>query len=993
MIMTMEPSAQFVKRHRLNAIFTFLLLCVVVGCVGNSGSRERATSARIEALDLNDIAAVGAAASGGGSGATGNLVRLNSARNEWVDFAVQISGLSQPPRGRKLQLRIQPLNLTTENSQIAVDSLSAYQIVNMPIDVNRAGYVRHTGLSAARADLPRALLPLEMSNGLIDLSTVRDPKNAADPKSRALTAGQPMTLWFDLHVPPEARPGDYVASIDIIDDKSAKPFASVNVDLNVYDFVLSDERHLQMVGNVDWSDLTRLFPASFERATPRLVSRTDAVHKEAVRTLDQLVTLAQDNRVQVAISRLQPTVKWPTGRPPQVDWTDYDSLVMPWLRGDVFRDKIPVGYWPLPEIDNLANYDARSQRQYWSEAAAHFDQLDWLSRSSAVLHSTGHGRVDSAEALKLSGDAGQILALNQRLRVEVPLEDDQVQFINDSTPNLVRPDMADRLITANPALVFSSPIRSWPNDVKRPARWLRTDLTGVIPYVGAGGDERDVRLWAWLAYVPLPPPPTLGIQYGPVQIVKWPSVLPRVDKPSQPADPNDLIWFYPGSWFGLDEPVASVQLKWLRRAQQDFEYLYLAKQRGEALNALVLARLMSKPVELAPTQQPDPTFGLMSGTADDDAWNGAIRLLAQRIMLRVPGQPVDEKRDRELNLDLGRWADPQERPVAMGRSVSWKIDSVNSTNQLVAELGIDIYNDADRTPDGALTWTGAPPGWHYRPQPTKSFELATYHVRRIGLDATLEPTEIKNLDHQPLDIVFTDDFSRKQSPLHMVLPAAFSDRREGRLLIDGSLDDWSPDDLIQNGPMVRMFSRPGLQKQEIQSASSPTNIYTSWAEENFYVAFKMTGLSGTENHSVRNDVRYEFRRAWGEDLGQLIVQAVYPDNTLGPVMQIVIKPGGQIWIERKMNDKEFVDPWQAYEGTGTRYATWIDGPDWRGELAIPWKAIADPAKPRPAMLRFNFTQHKNLTGESASWAGPIDFGRDENFTGVLIIREPSRPGM
>ena len=76
------------------------------------------------------------------------------------------------------------------------------------------------------------------------------------------------------------------------------------------------------------------------------------------------------------------------------------------------------------------------------------------------------------------------------------------------------------------------------------------------------------------------------------------------------------------------------------------------------------------------------------------------------------------------------------------------------------------------------------------------------------------------------------------------------------------------------------------------------------------------------------------------------------------------------------------------------YAPTVDEADWRGELAIPWKALNnDPAKGRPVMLRFNFVQHKTLTGESASWAGPIDTGRDENFTGVLLIREPNTPGM
>jgi len=75
-----------------------------------------------------------------------------------------------------------------------------------------------------------------------------------------------------------------------------------------------------------------------------------------------------------------------------------------------------------------------------------------------------------------------------------------------------------------------------------------------------------VRLWAWLAFLR---------QAG---LIQWTNVLPNYDNPDQPADPSDLIWFYPGSWFGVDDPVPTVQLKWVRRAQQDFEYLYRTGQ-------------------------------------------------------------------------------------------------------------------------------------------------------------------------------------------------------------------------------------------------------------------------------------------------------------------------------------------------------------------------------------------------------------------------------
>jgi hypothetical protein len=157
----------------------------------------------------------------------------------------------------------------------------------------------------------------------------------------------------------------------------------------------------------------------------------------------------------------------------------------------------------------------------------------------------------------------------------------------------------------------------------------------------------------------------------------------------------------------------------------------------------------------------------------------------------------------------------------------------------------------------------------------------------------------------------------------------------------------------------------------------------------------VTGLSGADTRASRNFVTYsDVGRAWGEDLCEVLVQPVYADSTLGPLLHLVCKPNGSCWVERKMDPRRFVDPWQPIEGAGIRYAPTVDEADWRGELAIPWKALNnDPAKGRPVMLRFNFVQHKTLTGESASWAGPIDTGRDENFTGVLLIREPNTPGM
>ena len=238
---------------------------------------------------------------------------------------------------------------------------------------------------------------------------------------------------------------------DVLENGSIAPAGSITVKLHVHDFVLPDERHLMMVGRLDWSDLTRLYPDKFEAVTPRLVNRTDDRYHDAVRTLDQLVVLAQQNRTELWVPRLQPTVKWFSGQPPKVTWDDYDSLVTPWLRGNAFSDKVPIGYWPMPAAEHLDNYDPASQHDYWQAAASHFDQLDWINQSAIVLDPDRQsGRADTLESVKLSADAASLLDINPRLRVTVPLEDDQVAFATESAPNLITPRNANRLLTANP---------------------------------------------------------------------------------------------------------------------------------------------------------------------------------------------------------------------------------------------------------------------------------------------------------------------------------------------------------------------------------------------------------------------------------------------------------------------------------------------------------------------------------------------------------------
>ena len=167
-----------------------------------------------------------------------------------------------------------------------------------------------------------------------------------------------------------------------------------------------------------------------------------------------------------------------------------------------------------------------------------------------------------------------------------------------------------------------------------------------------------------------------------------------------------------------------------------------------------------------------------------------------------------------------------------------------------------------------------------------------------------------------MELEFVDGFTRRISPLRIVLPIAASNRRETGLKMDGTLGDWSATDAIWDGPLLRMLNRPAVQRQELQWSATKSNVFTSWGRENFYLAFAVEGLARPEQ--AKNFVEYEDRRAWGEDLCEILMQPILRDNKPGAVLHIVVKPTGGVWAEKKPAAPD--ETWRPVESTGIRYA-------------------------------------------------------------------------
>jgi hypothetical protein len=205
-----------------------------------------------------------------------------------------------------------------------------------------------------------------------------------------------------------------------------------------------------------------------------------------------------------------------------------------------------------------------------------------------------------------------------------------------------------------------------------------------------------------------------------------------------------------------------------------------------------------------------------------------------------------------------------------------------------------------------------------------------------------------------------------------------STKRLAEVALDADLNEWDASDAIWEGPLTQFTDRPTASRGEISPAADASSIYTAWTAENFYLAFKVPAADATRK-PTRNFVDYQAGRACGEDLCEVLIRA--PG---GAPLHVVCKTGSTV-VERKSATQ-----WSTIGNAVTPYAANIANNQWTAELAIPWKEILPPGAAIPTYLQFNFSHHRDTTGESASWAAPIDSGRDEHFTGALILRDPTQ---
>lgn len=842
-----------------------VLLGVVAGCAwpGGGGAKPPTSdelgaggglvSHRPESLEL-------------GWGIGSLRASLRGARNEWVDVVVTPS--EPVSAGGELVWRLRlPL---TEGGAEWVDpaewAVRAYRVVSLPHDTRAVGWVRRAGPGAATGALPRALFPLEARVG-------------AGAVRFVVPAGTE-AVYVEWRVPLEAPAGRLAGELAWTAGRDTRRIA---LDLVVDDLAMTGTPDFTLVGEVAWEDLRRIWPAVLGRLQPRLVSRLDPTHIPLIERMDQVVRLARENRVDVVFPALQPTVKLTPREGLRLDWSEYDSVVMPWLRGEVAGDT-PTGRDGLGGVTVLPVSDWLSAggrpeedvRSYWQAVVSHFDQQRML------------GQTLLPAGVDLSG-LGPVA--EERVRRRVGVRSGEGGWVS-----------------------------------VRGAAWEAALRTSAGQPAGAG--ERWAVAAGWVA----------PVSSGPDQT---------------PEDPSRAAWFYPAT---LDSRrtlgsavVPGLALKWARRAQQDWELIDLAYRRGGRQVVLsVLQTMLARSEAMAGVPGGD-----LLGISDDlTLWEQGISIIRDAAAWRDPTRTRDEAESAAWNLseqaELKRWQVRAEVP----RLLIYRSEMVQRAAGGQVALALTL-TPADAGTDRQV---GGWPNARLEGDVVRAevaAETASMPVLRV--EASAGPSETRFVREVAL-------------PVTQVAPV----RAGSTVQLDGLLADWTEGDVVHAGGLVRMLDRRGAESGELVRSGKDTRLLMRWEPEALWVAVRVDGVAPRAGSGSTNFAREVDGRAVGEDVCRLILRT--PQREIW----LLLKPTG-LTVERGGMGADVPVAYAAITEPVPGTATGV----WRGEMRVPAELLGGRLSELQA-IEMNLIRHDSQTGESASWAGPID--RDgQPLRGVILL--------
>jgi hypothetical protein len=538
----------------------------------------------------------------------GDAIVLEGARRETVAFQVMVQ--SGAKGLRSVNVELSELRRDGGGGGIAARQFALYREWYVPVTVPSTS----PGGSAGPGRYPDALIPAGTPRWGLPTDVV---------------PGRTQGIWVDCAIPAEAPSGLYRGTLVV--RASGRVLARFDLALTVHDFAIPLERHLRWrVGYSGWE------------AVPEHLGIAEG-SPEWLRLEEDLYRLAWEGH------RIAPTTHYHrlrleargTGEALAIDWTRFDERFGRYLDGSAFADGQPVNVfslplnpyrgWPVGVPADPSKVDAATLAAAARLVARHWDEKGWrLADAFAYV-------ADEPEPARYSAIRKACAAIRQgepRIRTSVAF---YTEFSRDPGGLIEE---------------FAGLVTMWDvaGDHLDPAalaeRQAAGDTVGFYqggePFQGGEALDNDglaLTTWPWIAWRYRLD--TLFLY----NMTEWDYARVARARPAWAAakreiweNPLNQSWatnsqgvlVYPGQYVGIHGVVASMRLKQARRGMQDYEYLWLASQRGHRAEADAISRRLV-PRALHEAAPPGAIGPRGAWERDPRAWAAARRELARAI--------------------------------------------------------------------------------------------------------------------------------------------------------------------------------------------------------------------------------------------------------------------------------------------------------------------------------------------------------------------------
>lgn len=796
---------------------------------------------------------------------------------------------------------------------------------------------------------------------------------------RRLDAGTHYVFWAEMIAGKGTIAGTY--DIPITLESAEKVVGTLNVEFTVWPMVLPDEGAVAAIGEVDHAGLFRHHLGGVAAGvTSATTWHNQPRSAEYDRLLSSTLQLLQSHRVTPLLSDLSPIVKVSGRGELDIDWSSYDGVVGPLMSGTAFANRVPLPVWPLP-IENVLNppeaktlEGAGSQtlaKQFVQQCATHFQENGWLDRAFAFVEAA---KDPSAES-RNGGMAAVEVIRDAREDIRIASHGFPQDMSLYGWSNFAPEDASHVAIWITDAQFYDP--RAMTNERGMGKRtWLSV---GRPPFSGSASLHArpvDTLVLGWQADMLDAESVWLGC------VNCWPDTAPFDPGACAQFDPSALI--FPGSAFGLTEPVSTLRLKRVRETMQHAAYAKLLSQHGREHIAEALRKSL---VGYAGTQAYRTHFadGRPNGWPDSEEVFENARQIMGKEMLRLSGGRASTREESNTASDL-LWR----TFITTTRGIRTRIDGtrVRVTGTPVAgKVEVQTWctvSNQNRTPLRATASLLGVPASCVTQQEEMQIDLGGGASQRVGLSMNCGTEWLETARTSDLAVrVAQSDQSPLQTPIRLSLLVAEPTQRPP--VIDGDLSDWA----AAGNNVASDFLLIARECEGEEGCARPTLrtfAFTRRDADFLYVAINAEARPGPDPSTRRKGVTYDDLIPMDEeDLVEILIDPLNgATRSPADLYHIVIKRSGVYLNERGISTVPPVGErraWQADLDVASR----AQPNRWTAEVRIPLASFDRAGRVRGEIWGFNVTHYNAGQQEFSTWSGAEGNAYDPLSLGNLLL--------